>query len=82
MKVEKRLMMLVDMTNEEASECLNVSEKILFDGIVDFESPVVKMWMEAFYPTANHNRLLVAVTALPQRLLISYINHLENEVKP
>lgn len=82
MKVEKRLMMIVEMTPKEASECLKVAEKILFDGVVDFESPVVKMWMEAFYPTANHNRLLIAVTALPQRLLISYIDHLENEVKP
>lgn len=76
MKVDKRLMLVTDMNPLETVECLRVAEKIVFEGVVDWNSPVIQVWMDAFAPNTDH-RLLMASTALPQRLLISYINALE-----
>jgi hypothetical protein len=75
MKIESRLQLLVDMTDAEAEACKRTAEKIVFEGIIDWERPEVKLWMLEFGD--DKNRLLLAATALPQRLLISYINHLE-----
>lgn len=76
MKVEQRLMLIVDMTDSEAEMCKIAAEKIVFNGTVDWGNPVVQLWLEYFSAGEAH-KLLMAATAMPQRLLISYINHLE-----
>lgn len=77
MLVSERQMLVIDLSEAEAQECLRLSKRIVFDGIVEWESPIIKLWMDEFTSNDDH-KLLMASTVLPQRLLLSYIHYKES----
>ena len=75
MKVDKTSMLFTDMTDGEAEFVFRTAEKIILHGIIDWQRPPVVEWMNECCYNENQ-RFLMAATAMPQKFLLSYANHL------
>jgi hypothetical protein len=75
MKVDKTSMLVTGMTDEEAEECYRVADKIVMNGIIEWDNSIIRMWMATCSDNENQ-RFLLGSTAMPQRLLMSYIWHI------
>jgi len=72
MKINKASMMFTRFSEDERKEMIRVARKIIIEGIVEWENPIVKVWMQECCENENQ-KLLVATCVLPQRILLSVV---------
>lgn len=74
MKIDKISMLITEMTDQEADAVLRIAEKIVLFGVIDWKRPEIILWMDTCCDTETQ-KLLMAATAMPQRLLLSVLRH-------
>jgi len=72
MQINPKSMMFSDYTPEERKEMIRLARKIALGGVVEWNHPIISSWMEACCETESQ-KLLVASTVLPLRLLLSVV---------
>lgn len=74
MEVDKKSMLIFEMTDQEAEAVQRTAEKIVLDGVIDWKRPEVALWMNHCCESETQ-RFLMASIAMPQRLLLSVLRH-------
>ena len=66
-------MLFEELSDVQRDMLLEVSKKIVFDGIIPFESELVTEWMNIFGYNDPSRKMLMASTAFPQRAMMSLL---------
>lgn len=72
MLYNQKTMTLKNLTNNEKNDLQKVCKELVLKGKIDWNDKFIKFWMENTTHDQNQ-RLLIAATAMPQRLLLSLI---------
>ena len=78
MKIDPNTMMFQDMTQAEAREVEEVASKVILEGGVPVDHPILKEWLEVC-GFSDHRALLVMCTVFPGRALLSVLRHIREQ---